>query len=157
MSFVASKDVPLDVQTYLKKHFSIDPNTGRITRSDRRNSNGSYDKDGYLILKIKGKQYKAHRVAWFLYYGEFPSLEIDHIDRDRSNNRKSNLRVADRVLNTNNTHIHKNKDTGVIGVYLDKCTEGLKKVYTTRFNGKTYRFYTLLEAVNFRKKHGKRV
>ncbi len=57
---------------YIKQHFDYNADTGEIIRTDRKNSNGSFDNDGYLILKIKGEQYKAHRIAWFLQYGELP-------------------------------------------------------------------------------------
>jgi hypothetical protein len=155
--FVKGKSFSLELQNYLNKYFSIDSETGLITRRDRRNSNGSIDKDGYLILKIKRNQYKAHRIAWFLYYNEIPTLEIDHINRDRLDNRKSNLRLADRLSNVYNTSVLPNKETGVIGVYIDKCTDGLKKKYTTRHKGRTFRFYTLDEAIKFRENHGKRI
>ena len=48
---------------YIRKHFTYNPDTGIITRNDRSNSNGSYDKDGYLIIKVKTRQIKAHRIA----------------------------------------------------------------------------------------------
>ena len=40
---------------YLNKYFIYHSN-GKLSRIDRKNSTGSYDKDGYLIIKIKGKQ-----------------------------------------------------------------------------------------------------
>lgn len=146
-----------ELKEYIKENIIYNPNTGIITRKDRRNSNGSLDKDGYLILKIKTKQFKAHRIAWFLYYGEMPSMEIDHINRNRTDNRICNLRISDRKLNVNNQENKPNPITGVVGVYVDRCTDGLRKVYTTRLNKKTYRFYSLDEAVKFRKEHGKAV
>lgn len=126
---------------------------GKITRSDRKNSNGSIDTKGYLILKIKGKQFKAHRLAWFLYYGEFPDKVIDHINRNRLDNRISNLRNVSQGTNVNNTTRTINKNTGVVGVYYDR-TKGLKKNFATGYNGKTYRFKCLEEAVEFRKQKG---
>lgn len=151
------KRIPFEIREHIRRYFQIDPNTGKITRRDRKGGTGSYDKDGYLILKVKGCQFKAHRIAWFLYYGKDPLMEIDHINRDRSDNRKSNLRQSNRALNVRNTYINPNKDTGIVGVYIDKCTEGLKKVYTTRYKGKTYRFYNLADAVKFREEHGQRI
>ncbi len=145
------KDVPNDVKTYITKFFHYNPINGAITRFDRKNSNGSLDKDGYLILKIKQQQYKAHRLAWFLYYGDFPQKEIDHINRNRTDNRIANLREVDRIDNILNTKKQINKDTGVVGVYVDKKTKGLKKKYTTRYKGRTMRFYTVTEAISFRK------
>ena len=103
---------------YIKSHISYDSDSGRITRDDRKGGLGSKDKDGYLILKIKGKQYKAHRIAWFLFYGEFPKGEIDHINRNKQDNRISNLRIVSRIDNIKNRLVKPNSDTGVIGVHL---------------------------------------
>lgn len=136
---------------YIKSHFSYNPINGEISRNDRANSCGSLDKDGYLIIKIKKHQFKAHRLAWFLYYGSFPVMEIDHINRNRLDNRIENLREVDRKGNNRNSTHKVNPDTGVIGVYLDKSTDGLRKKYTTKFNRKTYRFYSLKKAIEFRK------
>lgn len=140
----------IDFNNYIKYFFLIDENTGKITRTDRPNSNGSLDKDGYLIIKIKTKQFKAHRLAWFLYYDEWPNGEIDHINRIRTDNSKSNLRVTDRIGNVSNTKRNPNKETNHIGIYIDK-TKNLRKRYATKYNKKTYRFLTLTEAVNFKK------
>lgn len=139
----------IDIEKYIKCTFSIDENTGIITRIDRSNSNGSYDKDGYLIIKIKTKQFKSHRLAWFLYYNEWPQGEIDHINRIRTDNRKCNLRITDRIGNIKNTYRKPNKDTNQVGIYIDK-TKGLNKIYALRYKSKIYRFYTLQEAINFK-------
>ena len=139
---------------YIKSYFTYNPLTGEITRNDRKNSGGSFDKDGYLIIKINSRQYKAHRLAWFLYYGEFPQMEIDHINRNRTDNRIANLRLSTRDENIKNSVVAPNRITGVVGVYIDLYTKGLKKKYTTRLKGKTFRFYSLADAINFRKRNG---
>lgn len=141
-----------EIEQYIRTHFHYD--NGTITRDDRKGGTGSFDKDGYLILKIKGKQYKAHRVVWFLCKGEFPKGELDHINRNRRDNRIENLRECNRQLQVENRNYYPNPDTGIRGVYLDKTTKGLKKRYTTRHKGKTYRFYTPQDAINFRKEIG---
>ena len=136
-----------ELTNYIKTHFFYDENTGIITRNDRKNSNGSFDKDGYLVIKIKGKQIKAHRLAWFLYYGKLPEKEIDHINRNRKDNRIKNLRECTRQENIENTNKKINIDTGVQGIYLDKYTKGLKAKYCFRNKNKIYRFRTLEEAI----------
>lgn len=152
-SYIKGKDVSKETLAYIKYNFTYDPASGLITRSDRKNSGGSYDKDGYLILKVKSRHFKAHRIAWFLYYGEYPVMEIDHINRDRTDNRISNLRLVTRAENIKNSRLTPNPKTGVIGVHLD-YTKGLKKKYATRLNGKCHRFYSLEEAVKFRIQQG---
>lgn len=135
-----------DVIKHIRRYF-IYNNDGTFTRTDRKNSNGSFDKDGYLIFKIKGMPYKAHRLVFAYFNGRFPHGEIDHINRNRSDNRIENLRECTRQQNIENTTRIPNPKTGVIGIYYDTCTNGLKKKYTFHFNGKTYRFRTLEEAL----------
>jgi HNH endonuclease len=60
--------------------------TGGIKRGDIA---GCLDKDGYVVIAILGKQYRAHRLAWLFVHGTWCLL--DHIDGVRSNNRLINL------------------------------------------------------------------
>ena len=152
-----SKCLSDELQMYIRKYFSYNADTGDIIRTDRKNSCGSVDKGGYLILKINGKQYKAHRIAWFLYYEEFPTFEIEHVNRNRIDNRIVNLREVTRKENVYNSSCQVNEDTGVIGVYYDKKSIGIKKRYVTRFQKKIYRFYNIEDAINFRKYHNLQV
>ena len=135
----------MDYKQYIIEHFFYHSD-GTITRNDRKNGLGSFDKDGYLILKVKGKQFKAHRVAWLLNYGDFPKSELDHINRIRTDNRIENLRESNRKEQCNNTTKRINPDTGCVGIFYDKYTKGLKRKYGFHANGKTYRFFTLEEA-----------
>lgn len=81
--------------------FNYDKDTGEFIWNTPKSNNtkkgsiaGSLDKDGYIILKINRKQYKAHRVAWAMHYGEWPDKIIDHINKDKKDNRIENLRLA---------------------------------------------------------------
>src|SRR6476620_11560831 len=60
---------------------------------------------GYPQLNVNGRIYKAHRLAWFYTYGEWPK-EIDHIDGDRANCRIANLRRVTRSQNNMNKRGH---------------------------------------------------
>ena len=134
----------INYKEYILEHFKYE--NGTLIRDDRKNSVGSYDKDGYLIVKVKGKQFKAHRIVWLLNYGELPNGEIDHINRNKTDNRIENLRIATREIQNQNKDFKPNKNTNVVGIYIDN-TRGLKKKYSFKHNGKSFRFYTLEEAI----------
>lgn len=65
---------------------------------------------GYLGGFILRRRFKAHRVAWAIHYGVWPQLQIDHINRIRSDNRIVNLRE---VTNSQN---QLNRDRSAGGV-----------------------------------------
>ena len=68
-------------------------------------------------IKIKEKIYRMHRIAWFLYYKQDPGpLQIDHIDRDKKNNKISNLRLVTHQQNQFNVGTRSNSTSGVTGV-----------------------------------------
>ena len=73
---------------------------------------------GYVVLGLKGKKYKAHRLAWLYTYGLWPAATLDHLDADRSNNRMANLRCVSHSHNMQNIKIASvRSQTGVRGVY----------------------------------------
>lgn len=67
---------------------------------------------GYVSIRFKGKDHKAHRLAFLYMTGRFPSKTVDHIDRNRSNNRWDNLRDVSMSAN------HRNR--GGRGYYFDQ-------------------------------------
>lgn len=75
---------------------------------------------GYLRIKLAGKRYKAHRVAWALYYGEWPAQQIDHINGVKTDNRIENLRAASPVDNSRNQPMPASNMSGVVGVSWNK-------------------------------------
>jgi hypothetical protein len=79
-------------------------------------SAGNIQLDGYLSTSICGKRIKNHRIAWALYYGEWPADQIDHINHIRTDNRIQNLRLADDALNRKNQSPPKDNTSGVVGV-----------------------------------------
>ncbi len=56
---------------------------------------------GYLKIKIDGKKYSAHRLAWLIVHGTLPPL-VDHKNRNTLDNRIENLREATRLGNSRN-------------------------------------------------------
>lgn len=102
-----------------KLHY--DPETGHLTwkkagnRTDLIGSRaGALNGQGYRRIQIKGMNVAEHRLIWFYMTGVWPE-EVDHINGEPSDNRWSNLREADRFINTQNT-IRKPSESGYIGV-----------------------------------------
>jgi hypothetical protein len=76
---------------------------------------GSLDsEDGYWKVHALGSHYKAHRLVWYLHFGKIPDgYHVDHIDRDRQNNKISNLRAVPPSINGKNRSLNSNNKTGV--------------------------------------------
>lgn len=65
---------------------------------------------GYVVIKIDGEKYKAHRLAWLYVNGELPDLDIDHVNGCPLDNRIDNLRVATNPQNQANRKRNKGKE-----------------------------------------------
>lgn len=115
----ARTDFPIET---LRAFLGYDPISGVVTwlrdRSGPQKAGtraGRLRKDGYREITLLGHAFLEHRVAWALTHGRWPELDIDHRDRDRSNNPLANLREATRSNNKRNSAckgFHKRKDTG---------------------------------------------
>lgn len=81
---------------------------------------GSLKSDGYVAVRVDNFIYKSHRLAWFYEYGFFPPNEIDHINRVRSDNRITNLRLATKSENLRNRPVFERSISGIKGVYFHK-------------------------------------
>jgi hypothetical protein len=85
-----------------------DPATGVFTWCVSRNRQpkdslaGTKTYHGYTAIKVDGVTYRAHRLAWLYVYGEWPTAELDHVNRIRNDNRIANLRLTTRFLNMQN-------------------------------------------------------
>lgn len=129
---------------YLRRALIYDKETGLFRRAIKtgRKANigdvaGCVDKDGYIQIRLKGKMYPAHRLAWLYFYGEWPQDEIDHINCVKGDNRISNLRIATRRQNSMNLKIYKSNKTGVKGVYW----HSKRKVFVAQIRANGKRFF----------------
>lgn len=90
---------------------------GRIKAGSRA---GKTTLAGYRMLCLAGKNFLLHRVAWLLTYGSWPTLNIDHINRIRDDNRIVNLRDVTQSQNCRNRP--NRTTTGFMGVTRHKQT-----------------------------------
>lgn len=95
---------PLPDKEALSRLLSYDPETGIVSRLARSGpiALSTKSRDGYVRFNLQGRRYSAHRIAWKMHYGRDPASILDHIDRNRSNNRIKNLREASIYLNALN-------------------------------------------------------
>ena len=98
------------------------PNTGIFIRRIAKGGKpvgsiaGGLDMKGYVVIRIGGKTYKAHRLAWLYVMGRFPDGQIDHINGDKSFNAIWNLRDVTHTENNINRKVQRNNKTGFKGV-----------------------------------------
>lgn len=74
--------------------------------------------DGYLGGSINYVNYLAHRVVYKMAFDTEPE-QIDHDDRDRSNNRLSNLIDSSAKKNSQNSKLYSSNTSGHVGVSWD--------------------------------------
>lgn len=111
----------------LKATLHYDPETGRFTRLipaggvKRGQEVGYIAKHGYREIAVLGNRRLAHRLAWFYVHGEWPGV-IDHINRQKLDNRIINLRNVDHSINGQNSKTRNDNTSGHRGVYWHKPT-----------------------------------
>ena len=107
--------------------------------------------NGYIRIQFMKKQYGAHRIAWLLTYGEWPSDQIDHINGIRTDNRIANLRSVNGLENNKNQRKTEKNTSGCVGVSLDSRTNSWA-AYVSVENRKRHlgRFKNFSDAVRAR-------
>lgn len=129
----------------LKRKLKYDPATGLFTRNCIMTGSsigdvcGTKKENGYVIISIDRVLYRAHRLAWFYFYGRWPEGDIDHVNRIRNDNRIANLREACRSDNLCNSSRRSDNKTGIRGVSFNRVSN----TYTVKIqkNGKTLTRY----------------
>ena len=143
----------------LRQLFLYDPITGILQWRERFGKDGwnrryankaiqTLDRHGYIQVRLKPLNMRAHRVIWAMMTGAWPSEDIDHINGVRNDNHWENLREASRSLNNHNRHTPR-RSSYPKGVTLHKAS-GLYRAYVN-LEGKQHSlgyFKTEAEAVS---------
>lgn len=111
---------------YLLSILNYDPETGVFIWKKKISKKvipgtaaGSLKSEGYFRIGINGCEYHSHRLAWFYVHGNWPEGQIDHIDRNPSNNAISNLRDVNQSINNRNQALRQDNKSGYKGVRYD--------------------------------------
>jgi hypothetical protein len=100
-------------QARLKELVTYDPETGLFTSLVKRGRGskgvrpgdilGTINMDGYVVIRIDGVQYKAHRLVWIYMHGSVADdRDIDHKFHCRDDNRYEKLRCVPHSVNMQN-------------------------------------------------------
>lgn len=112
--------------------FDYNPNDGSFKRLVTVSPNGMVGKvifgtklaSGYLHIQVDGKLFLVHRLAWIISNGNIQdNLNIDHINRNRSDNRLSNLRLVTSSENHHNRKPNLVTASNIQGVYWDSANK----------------------------------
>ena len=116
----------LPSKEYLWSLFNYDQDTGLLThkttsRNGKRKVGNAVtcNVKGHLKTYINGKERYVHRIVWKMMTG-VDAVEVDHVNRNRSDNRWCNLRDVSHHRNTGNVGLLKTNKSGVKGVYWAK-------------------------------------
>lgn len=105
-------------------------------------------KSGYLVCTYKQKQIRLHRLVT---NAPDNGLVIDHINGDKLDNRKENLRITTQKNNSRNLALSKNNRTGVTGVSKTPNGKYRARIMVDRKEIRLGTFETLKEAAVARK------
>lgn len=103
----------------LIQKLNYNPDTGEFTRPNGKIA-GSLHKEGYHNIMIEGKKYLSHRLAWFYMTRTWPVNCIDHVNRNRTDNRWVNLREATRSQNQMNSKLRVTNKLGIKNIHKAK-------------------------------------
>ena len=124
----------LITQEFLRKGFLYEPETGDFYRKLKYGGwkivGVTPNSDGYRRVGIFGTSYYIHRLIWLYMTGNWPPIDIDHVDRNPGNNRWNNLRLASRSQNTINSRLLDRNTSGVRGV----CWNPIKSRWMARIS-----------------------
>lgn len=108
-------------QERLNELFTYDATTGNLIRRVSKANQpvgavaGSVNAKGHINVQVDGRLYAAHRIVFLMAHGWLP-IEIDHINRVKTDNRIENLRPATSSQNKGNVAPNRANTSGYRGV-----------------------------------------
>lgn len=129
----------MTLEQQLQDSLTYDPETGEFfwklrpknqTRLGARA--GRLDNQGYIRIGFKNSYYLAHRVAWLIMTGSWPTGGLDHANCIKSDNKWSNIRLATPSENNANWRSNRHLPKGVTKLRSGRYQAQIKK------NGKGY-------------------
>lgn len=128
------------------KIFWIKPTSNRVRFGLEA---GSITRRGYKAVSIDGRLYLVHRIIWLWHHGYLPENGIDHIDKNKNNNKIENLREVSQQCNVRNSSLSRSSKTGVRGVSWNKQKKRWCSTITVggsrKFLGYTVDFFRSVE------------
>lgn len=132
----------------LKSQLRYEPDTGDFYRIARpRGSNAPMGlittkttEAGYIRIRVLGRKFMAHQLAYVYMTHVWPT-QVDHDNRNRSDNRWCNLSESSDVHNRKNQSLRKTNNTGMAGViwddkrqrYVVRVTNNYKQIWLGQF------------------------
>lgn len=126
------------------------------TRRSGKPALNGLSKLGYLVGAVDDRKLMAHRVAWAIFYGEWPRREIDHINGVTTDNRISNLRDVSSSINKRNVKKSSRNSSGVNGVYFNQEKKKWMAYITTGGPKKNLGFFFCRTAAEMARKRAER-
>jgi hypothetical protein len=133
---------------YVQELFLYEESSGNLIRKKSVSTNtkagdvvGIKNSHGYLHFRINRKLFFVHRVVWLFHKGSWPTGVIDHINRNKLDNRIENLRDTTIQANNINKDLQRNNKTGIRNVswrdrnkvFCASCRRGGKQNYLGEF------------------------
>lgn len=102
---------------------------------------------GYVFIRLNKKLYREHRLIWKMFYNDEPKV-LDHINRNRADNRIENLRSVTFSENCFNATTRADNTSGIRGVSLNRKTNKWRAYINFHKKRIELGFYDTLEAAS---------